>query len=123
MTDEAKARLKNIAFYGIAAIVGFVVYKKFGSGLLNFASARGGASAAAAAGPSVGGLPPAKVMARQKIEAATFQIINVRNPGKLYVSARMLFNGHVEFTSPQTGYFTRNVLRNGAATFAEVTPE
>ena len=115
--------MKKVLIYGGLAIAGLLVLKKIGPSILSMASkltGRGGASASASGG-GISTTGPAKVMGGQKVEAATFTFTGTRAPGQLYVSARLLGNGHVEFTSPQTGFFTRRVLRSGGI-FAEVTP-
>jgi len=66
------------------------------------------------------GMKPAKVNANEKVSAKTFSPLRKKRAGYIYVPAKMLPDGQIEFTSPKTGLFTRYVLQVGNRMFAEV---
>ena len=116
--------LKKVLIYGGGALVGLVVLKKIGPGLmsklkdlLNFSK---GSSSEAGPSSSAPSLPPIRVTAGQKSEAATFQYTSSKVRGAAYSVAKLLGNGHVEFTPAKTGFFTRNIVRQGSLLLAEV---
>lgn len=102
--------------YGIgAAILGFLVYQKFKGG--GFSAPSKEQKRAAIANP----LQPAAIGRGELVTAATYQLTTQKRPGMYYVAAKLLPNRQVSFSSPQAGYFTRSVLRDGAGRlFAEV---
>jgi hypothetical protein len=60
------------------------------------------------------------VGAREKVSAATYRM-GSRRAGYLYVPARLLANGEIEFISPVAGFFTRVVVMDASGRrYAEI---
>jgi hypothetical protein len=103
----------------------WVVLGLIAGGLLLYKSSP--ASAAPVTKPAFGtpkrpgvSLKPVYVGASEKVSAATYRM-GRRRSGYMYVPAKILANGEIEFTSPVAGYFTRFVVTdNSGRRFAEI---
>lgn len=80
------------------------------------------AAAAAPASPGAvpGKLPLAAVNANEPVTAGTYRIITARRPGLSYVPVTGSIGSVLSFASPKQGMFTRNVLQENSALYAEV---
>lgn len=64
----------------------------------------------------------APVGANESVTAATYTVIATRRPGMNYVQATGKAGGQLAFASPSKGVFTRKVVSEGGALWAEIAP-
>lgn len=65
-------------------------------------------------------LKPAPVGANEEVSADKYRLIAKRRTGMAYVEAKGTLGGKLTFASPSAGLFTRNVVQEGSALWAEV---
>ena len=66
-----------------------------------------------------GNMPAVKQ--NERLTAKTFSVRNTRRSGHVYAPAKPLPDGTIEFVSPKTGFFTRNVYKAPSGQlFAEI---
>jgi hypothetical protein len=63
---------------------------------------------------------PAKVGANETVSATSYRIIANKRPGLQYVQATGTPGGVLSFTSPAAGRFTRNIVQESGALWAEI---
>jgi hypothetical protein len=88
-----------------AAVVGYFVFAK-----------KKGATGAK------GRLKTAPIRGGESVSAGTYRVIKTRRQGMTYVSAEGQVGSELKFASPMAGKFTRNVVQEGGALWAEVAP-
>lgn len=69
-----------------------------------------------------GKLKTAPIRGGESVTAGTYRVISARRPGMTYVSADGQLGSELRFASPMAGKFTRNVVQEGGALWAEVAP-
>lgn len=69
-----------------------------------------------------GRLQTAPIRGGESVTAGTYRVIKSRRPGLTYVSAEGQIGSDLKFASPMAGKFTRNVVQEGGAVWAEVAP-
>jgi hypothetical protein len=65
-------------------------------------------------------LKPAPVAAGEEVSADRYRQIAKRRTGMTYAPVEGTLGGTIKFSSPKTGVFTRNVVKEGDALWAEV---
>jgi len=69
-----------------------------------------------------GKLQTAPIRGGESVTAGTYRVIKSRRSGMTYVSADGQLGSEIKFASPMAGKFTRNVVQEGGALWAEVAP-